>query len=209
MVQVSHVFPLSAICCPFCWEELPWKQFQKTATAHTLVHCWLGDICYEVIWMLSFLHKIMKISEKKVQPQTPKEALLAVKGAGRMAVPKSCSLTPSLDQVLSAAVGARSVGQENSRPAPGQSSDRGSCLQRQAQARQCCWWYKPFSLEHGNAYWGKGFRLQWQSTLSSRCTGRLFPLSPLYHARRNEEQVYGKLSSVCCLFPPPSLFPRH
>lgn len=47
--SISWVSSLSAICCLFCWEELLWKQVQISATPCTLVHCWLGDICYELM----------------------------------------------------------------------------------------------------------------------------------------------------------------
>lgn len=98
---------------------------------------------------------------------------------------------------------------ENPRPSPRQTSDLGSHLQRQAPAHQCCWWYEPFSAEYGNMFWGKWFRQQWQSTWGcSGCRGKLFSLTPpLDHTCRDEQQIYGKLSSVGCLFPLPLSFP--
>lgn len=62
---------------------------------------------------------------------------------------------------------------ENPSPSPGQTSDLGSHLQRQAPAQQHCWWCDPFSAEHDNMFWGKWFRQQWQCTLSSCCRGKL------------------------------------
>lgn len=96
---------------------------------------------------------------------------------------------------------------ENPRPSPGQTSDLGSHLQRQAPAQQHCWWYEPLSAEYDNMFWGKWFRQQQQSILSSGCRGKLFPLSPLDHVCREEQQIYGKLSSVGCLYPLPLSFP--
>lgn len=81
-------------------------------------------------------------------------------------------------------------------------------LQSQAPAQQHCWGYDPFSAVHGNMFWGKWLRQQWQHTSSSGCRGKLFPLSlPLDHICRGEQLIYGKLSSVRCLFPLPLSFP--
>lgn len=208
MVQVSPGFPFSQHLLSLLLRRTLVKAVSNLYySLHTRALLTRGHLLWTDLSTV-FLHKIKQLNEKHGQPKPSKQCLLTAKGARGMVIPKNHTLTPFCAQVRNAAGVQGLWEQENSRPSPGQSSDLGSRLQRQAQARQCWWWFEPFSAEYGNM--GKMVQAATAKHIVLRLHKRLFPLSLLlYHVCRNEQQIYGKLSSVGLPFSPPSLFLRH